>query len=179
MRQILSGRGAAGALDVVDFDVRDGELEIVCTGSATSVEATVEATGLARVPLPMVRKLESALGKFPKDGLRMRISMGELSIESFTLRHPEIEVRAHERRVADLPVNAAVIDVLAAAERFSADELEKSGLVGRVLAAQAEAGRIIDSVASSLAAFRVSREVVERLVREAVREHAKRQAAGT
>jgi hypothetical protein len=134
--------------------------------------------GLARIPLPIVKKLETGLGKFPKDGLHIRIMAGELSIESFTFRHNEIEVRTQERRQADIPVNAALVDILAAVERFSADELERGGLVGQVLAAQAEAGRLIDSAAATLAPFGVSREMVQGLARQCIQDHVRRQAAG-
>ncbi len=178
LKQVLVARGPERALQAVDFDARADELEIVSTGSSTAIAATVAAMGLARIPLPIVKKLEAGLGKFPKDGLRIRIMAGELSIESFTFRHNEIEVRTQERRQADVPVNAALVDILAAAERFSAEELEKGGLVGQVLAAQAEAGRLIDSAAATLAPFGVSREMVQGLVRPCIQEHARRQAAG-
>lgn len=79
--------------------------------------------------------------------LRIRIDSGRFRVESFGYSHPDIELKQIGTRIADLPINAGVLDALAIQKLFSAEEIAESGLAARVVEAQEKAIQAVERAA--------------------------------
>jgi hypothetical protein len=87
----------------------------------------------------------------------VRIETGSIKVESTVFSHPEISLRLIGARIADLPIDASLPDVLALSAQFRPEEIEDSGLLRKVLAAQEEASRLIDRAAAILEPLGIER----------------------
>ena len=75
-------------------------------------------------------------------------------------------------RPIDIPDDAPVRDILALNYIFTKEEVVESDLTARFLAANSQRIKAIDSAAELLAPFGIPAEVLETLVREALKAHA-------
>jgi hypothetical protein len=173
IRFILVGRKDYMDQDTADFRAVADDLELCSTGTSTHMNAQVIRAGNARVPLPVLRNIKKIAVSFTKDRLRVQIEAGRIKVESFSFSHPDVELKRIGTRMADLPVNAPVLDALAMQKLYSAEELAESGLAGRVLEAQERASSAIESAARSLQEFSVPREAVAELLDAHISLHAK------
>jgi hypothetical protein len=114
------------------------------------IPAAVTQAGSGRIPLPVLKNMKKVMASFKQDRLRVRIEDTKLRIQTFGFTHPDIELKKSGVRAVDLPMDAAVIDVLALMKLFSAEELGESGLAARVMEAQERAIQSIDSAHSYL-----------------------------
>ena len=173
IRLVLSGRSEYMEKDTADFIARTDDLELCSTGSSTHLSATVVQAGAARVPLPVLKSVKRVAASFKQDRLRIKIETGRFKVETFSFSHDQIELKTLGDRIADVPIDAPALDVLALQKLYSADELVESGLTARVLEAQEKAVAAINWVADSLKPFGVPREAVRDLVDAHVALHAK------
>ena len=179
IRMILSGRAEFMDKDAADFTASADELELCSTGTSTTIGASVVRAGGARVPLPVLKNVKKAAASFKAPRLRVRVEDGRFRIENFAFSHPDIELKPLSGRMIDLPINAGVLDTLAAQKLFSAEEIGESGLAGRVVEAQERAIRAIESAALTLRDYGVPREAVAALLDAHVALHAKAMAAAS
>ncbi len=173
IRLILVGRKEYMDQDTADFRAVADDLELCSTGTSTHMDAQVIRAGNARVPLPVLSHIKKIAVSFKRDRLRVQIEAGRFKVESYSLSHPDVELKRIGTRLADLPVNASALDGLALQKLFSAEELAESGVAARVLAAQERASSAIESAASSLQEFGVPREAVAELLDAHISLHAK------
>ena len=173
IRLILVGRKDYMNQDAADFRAVADDLELRSTGTSTQMNAQVIRAGNARVPLPVLSHIRKVAATFTRDRLRVQIEAGRFKVESFSFSHPDVELRRIGTRMADLPVNASVLDGLAMQKLYSAEELAESGLAGRVLEAQERASSAIENAARSLQEFSVPREAVAELLDVHISLHSK------
>lgn len=161
---ILLGRAAHMETDVAEFRAVAGLLELSSVGTETEMDVEIVQAGYAQVPLPVLKDLKKLAASYKQPRLHIRIEDRLLRIESYTLRHPAIELKRIGAKMADLPVDAGFLDTLAMVKLFSAEEIAESGLAARVLDAQEKATAAIELAASSLSIFQVPREEIRKLL---------------
>lgn len=164
-------RGQA-RVDYVDFNVRQGEVQLVTTGTLSSFSAEIKRGGYARIPYTTFRLLSRSLLTLSQSRVAVSIQEGEVRAAGLAFRHHGITIRQIGARIADLPVNASLLDALMLMAQFSGDELEDSGLLGRVMEAQAQATVLIDQAAKILESFGIERETLREFVWDQVRRRA-------
>lgn len=170
---ILAGRKEYVDQDTADFIAIADSLKLCSTGTSTEMDANVVQAGYGRVPLPILKSIKKVAGSFRTDRVRVKIEAGRLKIETFGFSHPDIELKRIGTRIADLPVNASVLDALAMQKLYSAEELAESGLAARVLGAQERAIATVERATRSLEEFEIPRAAVAELVEAHVLLHAK------
>lgn len=120
-----------------------------------------------------MKNVKKVAASFKQDRLRVRIEDTKLRIQTFGFTHPDIELKKCGVRAVDVPMDAAVIDVLELMKLFSAEELGESGLAARIMEAQEQAIQSIESAHFHLKAFGVPREAVNDLLDAHVALHAR------
>ena len=172
IRQILSGRGDYIDHDTVDISASGDSLEFTSTGTSTTIDAGIRQAGYARVPLPVLEKVKKFAGTFNKESLFLRVEPGRVRIESASVSHADVEMRSIGRRIADLPVNAGPLDVLALQRIFSAEEIADSGLAARVLDAQETARTSVDGAVANLERLEIPRSKVVEILEDQITQRA-------
>lgn len=170
---VLVGRAEHAQEDTADFILRGDELQICSTGTSTNVAATVASAGYARMTIPMLRKMLKLAATFKQERLRIRIEAERVRIETFGISSPDIELKPLGGRIADVPVNASTLDLIALLKLYSHEEIEESGLAARVAKAQEIAIADLDRAASSLKEYGVRRDDIRHLMETAISDHAK------
>jgi hypothetical protein len=156
-------------LEFADVNARTSEVEFVATGVSSGFLADVRTTGYARVPLRLIERISRVIRTLGEDKIKVSIGTGVIKVASLVFSHPEISLRLIGARIADLPLDAALPDVLALSLRFRPEEIEDSGLLARVLAAEAEASKLIDQAYESLKFLDVDRALLSKLVAEQIK----------
>ena len=95
-----------------------------------------------------------------------------------TPRESRETIRPIGVRLADLPVNASLCDVLRLFLHFQTPELEDSGLLARVMEAQTEVADLIDRITVLLKPLGIEREAISQFVWEQIKEGATIQQLG-
>ena len=173
IRLVLAGRAEYMDSDTADFIARTDDLELCSAGSSNHIPATITRAGAARVPLPVLKNVKRVAVSFKSPQLRIRIEPGRIRVETFGFAHDQIELKSLGGRIADVPINAPALDLLGLQKLYSADEIAESGLTARMLDAQARVTAAIESAATSLKEFGVSREAIRELVDLHVAIHSK------
>jgi hypothetical protein len=162
----LKPKGELARIEYVDLNATNDEVELVMTGMSSTFPAEVQTGGYARIPYLAFERLSLALKTLPAKPLSLSIGPGQLKVGTFTFNHSGITLRPIGARIADLPVNPSLLDVLSLLVRFREEELEDSGLLPRVMEAQKEAADLIDSAASTLSPVGVTRQALSQFVQE-------------
>ena len=170
-------RGQA-KLEYVDFNTGDDEVELVTTGIASSFPARIKTHGYARIPYPTFSDLSRSLRNLSEQPVVVSIHEGELKAANLAFRHPRITIRPTGVRIADLPVNASLCDVLRLFLHFQTPELKDSGLLARVMEAQTEVADLIDRITVLLKPLGIEREAISQFVWEQIKEGATIQQLG-
>ena len=170
-------RGQA-KLEYVDFNTGDDEVELVTTGIASSFPARIKTHGYARIPYPTFSGLSRSLRNLSEQPVVVSIHEGELKAANLAFRHPRITIRPTGVRIADLPVNASLCDVLRLFLHFQTPELKDSGLLARVMEAQTEVADLIDRITVLLKPLGIEREAISQFVWEQIKEGATIQQLG-
>ena len=97
---------------------------------------------------------------------------------NLSFRPPHITIRPIGVRIADLPVNASLRDVLNLFLHFETPELEDSGLLPRVMEAQTKVADLIDRITVLLKPLGIEREAISQFVWEQIKESATMQQLG-
>lgn len=164
-------RGRDAELHHVDVKAQNDQVAVVTTGVEVSFPASVKSSGYARVPYPIFETIFRKLEKLGKGSMAFSIREGSLMAGSVTFNHPGISMQLIGTRIVDLPVDASLIGTLALGLRFSPEELEDSGLVEKVMAAQKEATALIEKAVAVLAPLKISSDALQDLVDTRVREY--------
>jgi hypothetical protein len=167
-------RGRKARADFVDINARDGEVEIVSTGVSFSVSAEIKRAGYARAPYLVFEWFSKAVKKLRQASVVVSITNGQVKVVNLTFTHPDISIRLMGPRIADLPIAAALADVLALLVKFRPEELSDAGLLARVLAAQETAAKLIDRAMKALAPLEIEREDLSQFIMEQIKKRSQR-----
>jgi hypothetical protein len=162
-------RGRKAQADFVDLNARAGEVEIVAPGVSFSFPAQVIRAGYARVPYLTFEWFSKALKTLRQPSVEVAIYQGQVKAANLTFKHPDISVRLIGARIADLPIDAPLADVLALLVKFRPEELSDAGLLPRVLAAQETASELIDRAMKVLAPLGIKRDALGQFIMEQVK----------
>jgi hypothetical protein len=127
------------------------------------------------LPLPVFERIARALRTLPDDSIDVSIERASMKMGTLVFSHPEISLRLIGARIADLPIDAPLPDVLALSVHFRPEEIEDSGLMARVLAAQEEATRLIDQALKLLEQLGIERTALSKFVSEQIEGRARGQ----
>jgi len=167
-------RGKKARADFVDMNAHAGEIEIVAPGVSFSVPAEITREGYARAPYLVFEWFAKALGTLRQPSVVVRIAEGQIKVANLSFAHPDISIRLMGPRIADLPIDAPLADVLALLVKFRSEELSDSGLLARVLASQETASALIDRAVKVLAPLEIKREELSRFITEQIRKRSQR-----
>ncbi len=170
IRMILSGRAKHLDTDSADFRAVANSLDLSSVGTETQMDAEVIQAGRARVPLVVLKTLKKAAVTFKQDKLEIQIEDGRVKLQSYGLSHSGIHLLEIESRVADIPVDASLLDTLAVVKLFSGKELSDSGLLPRVHEARLAAVAAIDHATTCLSKFEIPREAIQQLLEDHIGE---------
>jgi hypothetical protein len=101
-------------LELVDLNAASAQVELVTTAGVVGFLGQMPSSGCARIPLVTFRSV--------------RIELGTIRVGKLLFSHPDLSRRLIGPRIADLPIDAALQDVLAMPARFRPEEIEDSGL---------------------------------------------------
>jgi hypothetical protein len=176
VKYLLAGQSRIKAeMHFVDINATDSEVELVTTSSSSSFPAEVKTSGYARLPRKVFERIVRAVRMLRLDSAVVTIKPGEIRFAKLVFSHPEIEIRLIGARIADLPMDAPLPDVLALLSRFRPDEITDSGLASRVLDAQEKATKLIDRATEILEPLEIEREELSKFISERIRnKHKKR-----
>jgi len=158
----LQGRKARA--EFIDINAGKGEIELVSTSASTTFPAQVINPGYARAPYLGYEWLSKAVRTLSQLSVRVSIVEGQIRVAKLTLSHPDITMRHIGARIADLPIDAPLPDVLALLVKYRTEELSDSGLLARVLAAQEQTSRLIDRAAKTLKPLDMKREALSEFI---------------
>lgn len=170
VKYLLAGtsRTEQDSLEMVDLNARAPEVELVTTGVSSPFPADVQCSGYARVPLLVFERISRAIRNLRRDSIQVLIETGTIRVGKLSFLHPEISLRLIGARIADLPIDAPLPDVLALQARFRPEELEDSGVLGRVLEAQEQTSKLIDQAFESLEQLGITRATLSAFVSEQI-----------
>ena len=174
IRIVLAGRAEFSDKDCADLVVRGDEVQVCSTGTTTSFPASVATAGYVRVSIPVLQRMRKIALSFKQPRLRLRIESQRVRIESFGFSSPDVELKPLGPRIADVPLDATVLDLLALQKLYSEEEIGDSGLAARVAEAQETYISKLDSAAQALQQFGVTRDEVRELIDRRLLEHARK-----
>jgi hypothetical protein len=165
-------RARKAIADFVDFNAYTSKVEIVAPGVSVRFDARILRSGYARIPYLTFEWFGNALKTYRQPSAEVSFSEGQVRVANLKFKHPDISVRLIGSRIADLPIDAPLPDVLALLTRFTTEELSESGLLARVLAAQEDATKLIDRAMKALAPLEIKREELSEFITDVVRKRA-------
>ena len=157
-------------MDSVDISAQGEEVEFVSTGVGASLPAEVTSPGRARIPYPFFEIVFRDLKKLGSGRLTFHLDNGQIGVGSAVFKHAGISMQEIERRIADLPIDAPLVETLSLDFKFSSKELMDSGLLARVSQARQEAEGIIEQAAKVLEPLQIDRWALREFVWEKIRE---------
>jgi hypothetical protein len=170
VKYLFAGKSGStqARVDYVDLNAFASQIEMVIPGASSAFAAEIKASGYARLPLPVFERIERVIRRLHDDSINVSIVTGSIKMGTVVFSHPEISLRLMGKRIADLPIDAPLPDVLALVARFRPEEIEDSGLLARVLAAQERASKLIDQAFMSLAQLGIERGALGAFVSEQI-----------
>ncbi len=163
-------RGKKAQLEYVDIIAENGEVSFEIAGASSSSPAKVFTAGYARAPFPFFEQFHRILQTMPQESVPVSIDAGQIKAANLTFNHEGITIRLIGARIADLPIDASLRETLSLLVRFSQEELEDSGLLARVMAAEQHAAELIDRATKALEPLEIKREDVSRLVWDQIKQ---------
>lgn len=148
----------------VDVNARESEVQLVTTGAELVLPAQVTHRGYGRVPYMAVDWLRKAIRSLSRSPVRCIVEPGRIRVASLSFTSPEVTIRPIGARIADIPAEAALPDVLALLLKYHPEELEDSGLLTRVLAAQEQTSRLMDQALTVMGPLEIPRQVLGRFI---------------
>jgi hypothetical protein len=163
-------RGKEAELHQVDVKAEINQITLVTTGASVSLPAVVNSIGCARIPYTIFETIFRKLEKLGSDRLTISIRDGKLIAGPVTFNHPGISMQLIGTRIAELPVDAPLVETLAVGQRFSQEELMDSGIWAKVTAAQDKATTLIEKAAEILAPLEISADALRSLLNDRIKE---------
>ncbi len=148
------------------------DVEFKTAGTAVKFRAHAIRVGYARVPYIAMEWLRQAVRSIKQETVRVQIKPGHLRVGSLRFSNPEITLRQIGARIADLPMNAALPGVLALLVQYDPEELEDSGLLKMVLAAQEKVSEIMDRALEALKPLEIGRRALDEMIWQEIRKRA-------
>lgn len=167
-------KGRKARADFVDINARTVEIELVAPSVSSVFPAEVTRSGYARAPYLVFEWFSKAVKTLREPCVHVSILGGQVKAANLTFSHPDISIRPIGARIADLPIDAPLPDVLALLVKFRPEELSDSGLLARVLAAQESASALIDRAIKTLAPLEIKREELSQFIWEQVKKRTQR-----
>lgn len=159
----------------VDVNAReDEEVELLTTGAGVTFPAQVLWPGYGRAAYMAFDWLRKAVRSLRQSPVRCTIEPGRVGLANLSFTSPEVTIRPIGARIADIPAEAALPDVLALLVKYRPEELEDSGLLARVLSAQEEVSKLMDRALAVLEPLQIQRQALDQFIWEQVREKAKK-----
>jgi hypothetical protein len=155
-------------LEMVDINARSPDVELVTTAVSSAFPADLRTSGYARLPLLVFERISRAIRNLRKDSIQVLIEAGTIRVGKLSVLHPEISLRLIGARIADLPIDAPLPDVLALQARFRPEELSDSGVLSKLLEAQEQASKLIDQAFMSLEQLGIERAALGAFVSEQI-----------
>ncbi len=157
-----------------DIYVRNLDVEFKTAGTAVKFRAHAIRNGYARVPYIAMEWLRLAVRSIKQETVRVQIRLAHLRLGSLRFSNPEITLRRIGARIADLPMNAALPEVLALLVQYDPEELEDSGLLKMVLAAQEKVSEIMDRALEALKPLEIGRRALDEMIWQEIRKRARK-----
>lgn len=170
LEQILQGRKDTSG-DVVDLTASRSTLTVVVTGRSIEVPIEAEVIGSAIIPIKAIFGAKRMSVSYKDERLRLRISDGKLRLQNTSISNPGIAMKRIARRIIDIPDDARPMDVLALRHIFSVDEIEDSGLHVKVLDAQSELTRSLESASATLRDYGFEQAELIAMAEAKIKEH--------
>ncbi|MCI0721826.1 MAG: hypothetical protein L0338_23075 [Acidobacteria bacterium] len=148
----------------VDFYVRESEVQLVTTGADLVFPAQVIQGGYGRAPYMAIDWLRKVVGSLSRSPVLCTVEPGRIRVGNLSFTSPDVTILPLGARIADIPAEAGLADVLALLVKYRPEELEDSGLLARVLAAQEETSKLMDRAVAALKPLEISREELGRFV---------------
>jgi hypothetical protein len=176
VKYLLACRSSGkGQLDLVDLNARGSEVELVTTSSSSAFSAEIKASGYARLPLLTFERIARAVRMLRRDSAVVTIKPGEIRFDKLVVSHPDVEICLMGARIADLPMDAPLPDVLGLLTRFRPEEISDSGLTSQILGAQEQAATLIKRATEILKPLGIEREELSEFIFERIaQKHKKR-----
>jgi len=170
MKYVFAGKSGPrqARVDFVDLNAFASQIEMVIPGASSAFAAEIRVSGYARLPLPVFERIGRVIRRLHDDSINVSIVTGSMKMGTVVFSHPEISLRLIGKRIADLPIDAPLPDVLALVAHFRPEEIEDSGLLARVLAAQERASKLIDQAFVSLEELGIERAALGTFVSEQI-----------
>lgn len=141
--------------DFLDMNARAGEVEIVGPGVSFSVPAGITRAGYACASYLVFEWFAKALGTVRQSSVVVWIADAQVRVANLTFTHPDIPIQRIGNRIADLPIDVSLAEVLVLLAQFRPEEISDSGLPARVMAAQETASALIDRAMKVLAPLEI------------------------
>jgi len=170
-RQILFGRKSTPA-GVLDLTAEGSLLTVVAMGTSIEIPIVCETSGSVSVSVGDLEKLKKISATYKAGPIRIRIADGRIRFQTTAITAC-ISEKSIVRRVIDIPNDANAMDLLSLQAIFSVDEIEDCGLHPKVLEARRAFADRIDSAASSLSNYGLSRNELSALAETKLSSHAK------
>lgn len=172
--QLKANRGKRKDTDSVDILVSECAATFRAVGTETEEPVNGSQPGSVRAPLKTMDAISKVLNTFKKKQLILRCDPGVIKVETFSVRHPDIELgRIPDQRLA-LPVDISALDVLALAEILTAEQIIEEGLRARVEEALDSRSTAVSNALPSLEVFGVRELHLQNLIESQVKEAAVR-----
>jgi hypothetical protein len=148
VKQILVGREAT-SMEPVDLTVDESSLKLEAMGTDVEVPVETKTPGVARVSISNIAGLKKISRTYKTGPINVRVADGYIRFQRTSIRINLPETK-NTRRMIDIPSDARAMDLIALQEIFSAEEIEESGLLPKVLETQDMKARTLEAAATSL-----------------------------
>jgi hypothetical protein len=156
----------------VDLIANRSTLTVTVTGRSIEVPIDAQERGHVTVSIAVLFKLNRVTATSQDSLLRIRVTEGKFHIRGASIKDPEIQLRSAVHRVIRIPKDATPLDIVALPMAFSLDEIEDSGLLGKVLNAQRAMGEALDSACNALRVYGFERNELGAIAGQKVKAHA-------
>ena len=174
MDQLKVNRGKRADSDLVDIVVSENAATFRAVGTETEEPVNGKQPGSVRVPLKTIDAINKVVGTFKKTELTFYCDPGIIKIESWSVKHPDIELgRAPDQRLG-LPIDVSVLDTLALSEIFTTGQIVEQGLRMRVQEALEARTSAVANTLTILQPFGVTERQLQGLIEAHVKDAASR-----
>jgi hypothetical protein len=170
LRQVLQGF-KANSREMADLTAARTTLTIVVTGRSEECDAEIGVSGTASIPISTLAGLKRILSTYSDDQIRLRVSEGKLRFQNTNITDPAIAIRRIAKRIIDIPADAHPSDLLSLPHLFTAEEIEESSLMSKVLDAQKTFANDLDSAAAILMKYGIARHELRYLADAKIERH--------
>ena len=172
--QLKANRGKRNESDFVDILVSECAATFRAVGTETEVPVDGKRPGSVRLPLRIVDAINRAVRSLRTKQLAFQCEPGVITIGSWSVKHPDIELgRIPDQRLS-LPIDVSVLDTLALVEILSADQIVEEGMRSRVEEAMGIRTRVVGAAVATLQALGITERQLQDLVDAHVKNAAER-----